>query len=257
MSLITSYRRLAAPITIGMAAFALSLPAPALGAAPALELRDGGRAVVSLGNAKPGDSATGCVVLRYRGEKPARVRLFGTTRGTGFDRFIDLLVERGRSCAPFRRAAVAYRGTLAGFPDALADAIDGRWAPGETRAYRFTVRVRDRNAAQGLTADQTFTWVATGETPAAEPQPGMTAPPAAIPTPPGVDGVREFLKKIAKVAAEVGKRSAFPSSLLMLVLGFLSFQNRIDRRDPKLALAPVHPTPELSFSSPDEGGETE
>jgi hypothetical protein len=235
-----------------MAALALTLPANALGAAPALELDDGGRAVLSLGNAKPGDSATGCVAVTYRGEVPARVRLFGTTGGTGFGRYLDLLVELGGECRPFRRAAVAYRGTLRGFPDSLGEAIGARWAPGETRAYRFSVRVRDANEAQGLTTAQTFTWVADGEVPNAEPQPGMTAPPSALPTPPGADGVRKLLKKIAKVAAEVGKRSAFPSSLLMLVLGFLSVQNRIDRRDPKLALAPVYPTPDLPFS-PDAG----
>ncbi len=262
MSVRTSYRIALAPISMFMAALALTLPAQAAGAAPSLELRDGGKASVSLAGARPGDSATGCVILTYRGEKPARVRLFGTTRGTGFDRFLDLLVERGASCEGF--ADVAYRGTLQGFPDTLRAAIDERWKANETRAYRFAVRVRDGNDAQGLTARQTFTWVATGESgkPAKPaPQPGATAPPAAtggggfVPTLPGADGLRELLRKIAEVAIEVGKRSAFPSGLLMLVLGFLSVQNRIDRRDPKLALAPVYPTPDLPFSPPAEGGD--
>jgi hypothetical protein len=39
----------------------------------------------------------------------------------------------------------------------------------------------------------------------------------------------------------------------MLVLGFLALQNRIDRSDPKLALAPVHADPDLEFLPPDDG----
>ena len=43
-------------------------------------------------------------------------------------------------------------------------------------------------------------------------------------------------------------RSAFPIALLLLVALFLAVQNRIDRRDPKLALAPVGVEPDLEFS---------
>ncbi len=263
MSIRASYRIVFAPISTFMAALALTLPAQAAGAAPALELRDGGKASVSLADARPGDSATGCVILTYRGEESARVRLFGATSGTGFDRYLDLRVDRGKSCASFRPVDVAYEGTLEGFPDSLRTAIDESWRANETRAYRFHVQVQDDESAQGLTARQTFTWVATGESDKPAPsQPGATAPPAMtggglIPVPPSPQGLRELLEKIAKVAVEVGKRSAFPSSLLMLVLGFLSVQNRIDRRDPKLALAPVYPTPELPFSPPAEGGDDE
>lgn len=250
-----SFRSLVPPITIAMAAIALSVPGNAEAAAPTLELRDGAKAALSLVNAKPGESAVGCVVVAYRGDEPARVRLYGATRGTGFDRYLDLLVERGASCDAFRRDAVVFRGTLATFPDSAQRAIDENWEPEEKRAYRFEVQVRDDEAAQGLTARQTFTWVATGDS-APEPAPGATAPPAAsVPAPPGVDGFRKLLTKIAKVAAEVGRRSAFPSSLLMLVVGFLSVQNRIDRRDPKLALAPVYPTPDLPFDPPEAGGD--
>jgi hypothetical protein len=250
-----SFRGFVPPITIAMAALALTLPGNAAAAAPTLELRDGGRAALSLVNAGPGDSAAGCVVVAYRGEEPARVRLYGATRGTGFERYLDLLVERGASCAAFRRETVVFRGTLEQFPDSAQGAIDEDWKPNEARAYRFEVQVRDDEAAQGLTARQTFTWVATGDS-APEPAPGATAPPAAgVPAPPGVDGLRELLTKIARVAGEVGKRSAFPSSLLMLVVGFLSVQNRIDRRDPKLALAPVYPTPDLPFDPPEDGAD--
>jgi hypothetical protein len=214
-----------------------------------LEIRDGGKAVLSLQNAKPGDSATGCLLVRYNRSEPAEVRLYGKTSGTGFDRYLDLRVTRGSSCV--RANVVVYKGTLARFPDGPEGAIEETWSPGEAHVYRFGIKVRDDNTAQGLTARQTFTWITRGDV---EPTPpGRTEVPGPLARPPGVDGLRRVLERIARVAAEVGKRSAFPTGLLLLVGVFLSLQNRIDRRDPKLALAPVHPTPDLPFDD-DHGG---
>jgi hypothetical protein len=45
--------------------------------------------------------------------------------------------------------------------------------------------------------------------------------------------------QIGRVAAEAVQQAAFPLILTMLVGAFLMVQNRIDRKDPKLALAPV------------------
>lgn len=45
--------------------------------------------------------------------------------------------------------------------------------------------------------------------------------------------------QIARVAAAAVQQAAFPLLLTLLVGGFLMVQNRIDRSDPKLALAPV------------------
>lgn len=50
----------------------------------------------------------------------------------------------------------------------------------------------------------------------------------------------------ATVVAAVGKPT-LPLLLLVVVVGFLLLQNRIDRRDPKLASAPVGAEPELDF----------
>ncbi|HEV2999390.1 MAG TPA: Ig-like domain repeat protein [Solirubrobacteraceae bacterium] len=50
--------------------------------------------------------------------------------------------------------------------------------------------------------------------------------------------------------AEHPDKSVFPLSLLMLVLAFLAIQNRIDRSDPKLALAPTFADPDLEFRPP-------
>jgi 4-amino-4-deoxy-L-arabinose transferase-like glycosyltransferase len=43
-------------------------------------------------------------------------------------------------------------------------------------------------------------------------------------------------------------KGSFPLLLLLLLLAFLWVQDRIDRRDPKLALAPVHADPDLHFT---------
>jgi len=45
----------------------------------------------------------------------------------------------------------------------------------------------------------------------------------------------------------VSRKTAVPAGLLLLVGLFLSLQNRLDRRDPKLALAPVFADPGVSF----------
>ncbi|MDQ5807959.1 MAG: hypothetical protein M3320_04720, partial [Actinomycetota bacterium] len=50
-----------------------------------------------------------------------------------------------------------------------------------------------------------------------------------------------------RAIAQHPDKSVFPLSLLLLVLGFLAIQNRIDRSDPKLALAPTFADPDLEF----------
>jgi hypothetical protein len=53
-----------------------------------------------------------------------------------------------------------------------------------------------------------------------------------------------------RVATEVSKRAAFPLLLFALVILFLAIQNQIDRRDPKLADAPLHSGDDLEFGPP-------
>ena len=72
------------------------------------------------------------------------------------------------------------------------------------------------------------------------------APPALLPSR-GEDDVAET---ILDVGLQTVKKSAFPFFLLLIVLLFLVVQDRIDRRDPKLALAPVYRDVALSFTPP-------
>ncbi len=55
------------------------------------------------------------------------------------------------------------------------------------------------------------------------------------------------LVPIARVLAPIVRRPGFPALWLLLVIAFLAVQNRIDRRDPKLALAPVFADPHMVF----------
>jgi hypothetical protein len=62
--------------------------------------------------------------------------------------------------------------------------------------------------------------------------------------------VPRIITQAGRVAAEATKRAAFPLVLLALVILFLAVQDRIDRRDPKLAQAPVHAGDDLDFGPP-------
>lgn len=135
---------------------------------------DAGTAALTLADARPGDSVTGCVDVTYTGTAPAGVRLYGTTGGTGLDAFLTLTVTRGTiggtpaagSCTGFAAdsGGVVYSGTLAAFPDATGTAVTDTvaWTAGTRRAYMLTLTLPAGAdaAAQGLTATQDFTWQA-------------------------------------------------------------------------------------------------
>ncbi|HEV8571536.1 MAG TPA: hypothetical protein VGR49_00630 [Actinomycetota bacterium] len=142
---------------------------------------DSGSAMLSLSNAKPGDSDAACIVVDYTGSLPASVKLYGSTGGTGLDQYLDLTVIRGTkssgfdSCGDFNPdgadyigsgAGVIYSGTLQGYPGGYGGGIDDApgtvetWTTGENHAYKLVVSVQNNGAAQGLTASQVFTWEA-------------------------------------------------------------------------------------------------
>jgi hypothetical protein len=56
--------------------------------------------------------------------------------------------------------------------------------------------------------------------------------------------------KVAAAIAEEPQKTAFPVGLIFVVIGFMALQGRIDRNDPKLALAPVFADPDLAFRPP-------
>lgn len=144
---------------------------------------DAGAAMFSMANLAPGTSQASCITVSYQGSLPATVRMYGTTTGSGLAGHLQLTVERGAgggfgTCTGFSPdgtdyvgagPGVVYRGTLTGWPDDYAggrvDPTSGspeQWTTGESHSYRFTVTLpaEAADAAQGLTAGQTFVWEA-------------------------------------------------------------------------------------------------
>jgi hypothetical protein len=143
-----------------------------------------GSAVLSMANAKPGSTATGCVNVTYSGSLPANVRLYGTGGGTGLNQYISLVVTRGSfsgspsagSCTGFtadstnyigQGAGVIYSGTVANWPSSSSSAVvdptsssPATWNQNTAHGYQFQVTVQSNNAGQGLTGTETFTFEA-------------------------------------------------------------------------------------------------
>jgi hypothetical protein len=113
---------------------------------------------------KAGSAGSSCVNVSYRGTVDATVKLYGSVDGS-LAPYVDVTVEAGAAgCAG--SLAPVYSGTLAGLAATAGSYANGvgSWAPagrsGAQRGYRFSWRLRDDNAAQGLTAASRFTWEA-------------------------------------------------------------------------------------------------
>jgi hypothetical protein len=76
--------------------------------------------------------------------------------------------------------------------------------------------------------------------------PSITLTPPTTAPPP----VERIIQTAGRVATDVSSKAAFPLVLLALVILFLAIQDQIDRRDPKLAEAPLHAGDSLEFGPP-------
>lgn len=136
----------------------------------------------SISNAKPGDSVTRCYKATYTGSLPATVHLYGTTTGTGLDRYLSLAVSRGigavgagNTCVGFTADSSDYDGAgpltagelfdghLSGYPTSYASGIvdpAAAWSNPTSVVYQFVVTQDDNNAAKGLSASTSLTWEA-------------------------------------------------------------------------------------------------
>jgi hypothetical protein len=151
----------------------------------ALSDDDQGAAMLTLSNAQPGDSDTSCIVVTYNGSLASRVRLYGTTSGTGLDPYLDLKVTRGTisspafdSCTGFNAdsteylgagqgAGVIYNGSLQGYADDYATGLvdpyntaPESWTTGEAHAYKVEITLQGNPTAAGKNATETFVWEA-------------------------------------------------------------------------------------------------
>ena len=103
----------------------------------------------------PGETVRSTIHLSYEGDAPAEIRLYGSTEGIRFARFLQLEVTRGDY--------TLYRGSLADFPETYeSGAVDPTvWLASTDDAYRFDVTLVDgaKQPPAGAT-QQTFTWEA-------------------------------------------------------------------------------------------------
>lgn len=143
---------------------------------------DAGGSVISLANAKPGNSDTGCISVTMTGSLSSTVRSYATVTGS-LAQYLDLTVTRGtdsspsfRSCVGFLAdstnyvgagAGVIYQGTLSAYPATysagIVDPISSSpetWTTSETHAYEFRITLTNNPAAQALTSSATFYWEA-------------------------------------------------------------------------------------------------
>jgi hypothetical protein len=146
---------------------------------------DAGDLMMALTDATPGASSTACITVTYSGTLPSSVRLYGSTIGTGLASYLTLKVTRGTftsspqtfaSCTNFsadttdyigQGTGVVYNGTLQSFPGTYASGLvdplssaPEQWTTDEAHAYKFTVTLQDDAAAEGKTANTTFSWEA-------------------------------------------------------------------------------------------------
>jgi hypothetical protein len=150
----------------------------------ALTDNDGNGTLLSLTNARPGDTTTGCIKVTYTGSLPADVKLFGSVSGA-LGQYLTLKVTRGTdagssfpSCTNFspdtrdyigQGGGVIYNGNLSDFPASYAAGITDRddatggtetWTASEVHAYKLEVTLQNNTSAQGQSANASFTWEA-------------------------------------------------------------------------------------------------
>jgi hypothetical protein len=166
----------------GYSAYVATTAHPYAAAMVGLEDNDADTATLSLTDAAPGASQTGCIKVRHSGSLRSSVRIYANVRGA-LAPYLTLTVTRGTgssaspgSCRGFAAdstafagygAGVIYSGTLADFPTNYATGLVDHgntsregWTTGEEHSYRFTVSLKDDNAAQGRTATARFQWEA-------------------------------------------------------------------------------------------------
>ncbi len=182
----------------------------------------------------PGRPVAACVELTHRGAVPLEtvaLRLDGLEGSSALLEHLRVHVERGPAgaapdCNGFEATTTIVAGPLLELTTPPDPAGWPSWQPhGDERAsYRVTVLLpADAPAAdlQGARAGVDFLWAATAAT--------------------GVDDLGE---RVTLLAVSFARDALLPLLLLgVLAVLFLGVQDRIDRQDPKLALASVHEEP--------------
>ena len=161
--------------------------------------------------------------------------------------------EPAEPAEPADPSSGAPAGPSWGLPEPVANAAgaspdDGSKDRGETKGERRD-RKRDRDEDRAGGAGPGIS----GHDGDGGGDSGAGPRPAERPAPDGESTSERLLDALGDTAAFVGRnldKTGFPLLLVLLVLGYVAFQNRLDSRDPKLALAPIHADRDLEFVPP-------
>lgn len=242
----------------------------------------GAKPLLAASGLVPGHPLAGCVELP-RWTEPGQVHLLAEELNGVLAPLLLVTVATGTGssadCADFSGVTL-YEGTLADL--AASDGLDTGWAPADgARTFRVTVEVADDERAAGATATTTFLWVAVPASPDDDlpppdsqaawgtsasradtgPSHPTTSPANSAPSGGDTSAVQSSVKHSPEptvgIALEAGPVRVFlrdlartawlPLLLLVLLLVYLRLQDRLDRDDPKLALAPMHPDQLVPF----------
>jgi hypothetical protein len=246
-------------------------------AAASLSDDDAGQALFTTAQLLPGSVVTNCLFVEYAGPPTlATVRVGVYDLAGPLAHNLTIRIAQGTGghfgdCAGFTGKPI-YDGPLADLaashpaPVPSVPGIQTAWNPraGEGQTYQVTVTVAT-NVAQGLSCTATMRWELVDETPDASaavavPTPtGTTAEPESAPDQVHGKGSAFDVAKavgvgVVTVARLTARHSGLIGGWLVVLVLFMAVQNRIDARDPKLALAPLVPEPYLYFSEPDPDG---
>lgn len=132
---------------------------------------DSGGAVVTLTNARIGDSSTGCIKIKYDGTLSSDVHIYGSATGT-LPQYLNLKLIRGTNTSAFNSCAlftpdggggVLYDGDLSAFPSTYGAGIvdPSTWTTSDTHDFKIVVTLKaGATAAEGLSSTASFTWEA-------------------------------------------------------------------------------------------------
>jgi hypothetical protein len=241
---------------------------------------DGSPALFTAAQLVPGHEVSNCLQITDGPGNGRPVRFAAAGLSGSLVSGLRMRVEVGtggslNNCAGFTGRTV-FDGPLTTLARAGSTGIATGWTPAsrETRTYRLTVEVADDNALQHVTGGATFTWLTTAVDPEDPPSPGMppaTAPSASpSPTPPATSAtpyaptqaphtppappassrrsaIATAIDAATRLLVEAARRPWCPLLSIAVAWLFLLIADRSDRRDPKLALAPVVRHPYLVF----------
>jgi predicted ribosomally synthesized peptide with SipW-like signal peptide len=139
---------------------------------------DGGSAMYTVSNQKPGDVVERCITVTYTGTLTADVHLFSGSGALGaVANYVTLDVEEGTmtpaafpNCSGDFAGSNVYSGSLNNFMATRTNWTSGiastGWNQNDTAVYRFTLTLQDDNGANGGSAGalstiaHSFSWEA-------------------------------------------------------------------------------------------------